>query len=274
MGLRRGVKPERNRKLMSTPRNAPHPTRRQVLKLGANAPLAALPLITEPLSGRPDRAELFQKILITGAHPDDPETGCGGTITRYRQAGHEVHILYLTRGEAGIPGIAPAEAARIRTQEAEAACQILGAQPWFAGQIDGSTEITPDAYQRVNDIVEKVKPDMIFTHWPIDTHRDHRICSLLTYDAWLNHVRAAAFYYYEVVTGGQTQNFHPSDYVDISPTVEEKWQACFMHESQKIEEYYPKDHAKMEIFRGLENGSTYAEAFIHLQQSPRGNWLV
>lgn len=114
---------------------------------------------------------------------------------------------------------------------------------------------------------------MIFTHWPIDTHRDHRICSLLTYDAWLNSGRRAAFYYYEVVTGGQTQNFHPSDYVDISDTVEEKWRACFVHRSQKIEELYLEYHAKMEIFRGLESNCKYAEAFVHLQQSPPGRWL-
>jgi N-acetylglucosamine malate deacetylase 1 len=48
----------------------------------------------------PKTAEL--KVLIAGAHPDDPESGCGGTISRYVQRGHEAAILYLTRGEGGI----------------------------------------------------------------------------------------------------------------------------------------------------------------------------
>src|SRR5438045_5460179 len=82
------------------------------------------------------------KVVCVGAHPDDPESGCGGTLTMYAAQGHRVTIVYLTRGERGIPGKADADAAAIRTAEAEAACGIIGAKPVFAGQIDGSTEGT------------------------------------------------------------------------------------------------------------------------------------
>ena len=44
------------------------------------------------------------KVLVVGAHPDDPETGCGGTIARHADEGNDVSILYLTRGEAGVAG--------------------------------------------------------------------------------------------------------------------------------------------------------------------------
>ena len=88
------------------------------------------------------------------------------------------------------------------------------------------------------------------------------------YDAWLRSGQKAALYYYEVVTGGQTQNFAPTHYLDISAVREKKHRACFAHKSQKIEEQYFNDHGKMEEFRGMEYGSSYAEAFVaHHQNS-------
>ena len=210
------------------------------------------------------------KVLVVGAHPDDPETGAGGTIRKYTEANHEVVVLYFTRGEAGIPGISHEEAAKIRTSEANKACTIMKSRSIFFGQIDGSTVITPEWYDKMNQVLTDEKPDMIFTHWPIDTHRDHRICSNLVYDAWLHSGRKAALYYFEVCTGAQTQNFQPTHFVDISPVIQKKWDSCFTHESQKIRENYPADHAKMELFRGIECNAAYAEAFIHHWLSPDG----
>src|SRR5947209_11662065 len=80
-------------------------------------------------------------IVCIGGHPDDPESGCGGTLARYSALGHAVAIIYLTRGEAGIPGKSHEEAAAIRTAECEASCKILGAKPVFAGQSDAAAVI-------------------------------------------------------------------------------------------------------------------------------------
>src|SRR5262245_52551754 len=77
-------------------------------------------------SGRP------LKIVCVGGHPDDPESGCAGTLTRYSALGHRVTVIYLTRGERGIRGKALDEAAQIRTAECEAACKIMGAKAVFA----------------------------------------------------------------------------------------------------------------------------------------------
>src|SRR5689334_22270525 len=79
------------------------------------------------------------KILCVGGHPDDPESGCGGTLAKFASLGNDVSIIYLTRGEAGIAGKTHDEAASIRTNEAVAACKILNTQSIFAGQIDGDT---------------------------------------------------------------------------------------------------------------------------------------
>ena len=207
------------------------------------------------------------KVLVAGGHPDDPESGCGGTIARYVAAGHSVTVFYLTRGEAGIDGKSHEESARIRTAEAERACALLGASPRFGGQVDGSTHIDAAAYDAMRAVLDEERPDVIFTHWPVDTHRDHRAASLLVYDAWLRTGRSAALAYFEVLTGDQSQLFRPTDYVDISAVAQRKRDATFAHVSQKPEEWYPS-HERMARFRGMEHGCEYAEAFVRHDRGP------
>jgi LmbE family N-acetylglucosaminyl deacetylase len=114
---------------------------------------------------------------------------------------------------------------------------------------------------------EQERPDLIFTHWPIDTHRDHRACSTLVYDAWLRTGRRVPLFYFECMTGQQSHKFFPTDYVDITAVIELKHQSCFVHESQRVVELYAGSHSKMEAFRGLECGCDYAEAFVRHAQS-------
>lgn len=208
------------------------------------------------------------KILVVGAHPDDPESSCGGTMARYADFGHEVVALYLTRGEAGISGKTEAEAAAIRTAEALRACSILKARAVFAGQIDGKTEINNKRYQDFWSLIEVEHPDVVFAPWPIDAHRDHRVASLLAYDAWERGGRRFELYYTEVDLGGETKDFRPTHYVDITATVERKRQACFAHASQDPPSFYTRYHEPMQKFRGLEYRCQAAEAFIRAEQNP------
>src|SRR5881227_3899830 len=78
-------------------------------------------------------------IVCIGAHPDDPETGCGGTLARLANEGHRVSIVYLTRGEAGIRNGDPVATSQLRTAEAIRGATLLGAEALFANQIDGAT---------------------------------------------------------------------------------------------------------------------------------------
>jgi N-acetylglucosamine malate deacetylase 1 len=208
------------------------------------------------------------KIVVAGAHPDDPESGCGGAIARYTDLGHEVVIIYLTRGEAGIEGKTHQEAAAIRTAEATKACEILKARPVFAGQIDGSTEISTARYEDFGRLVEAEKPSLVFTHWPLDSHRDHRATSLLVYDVWLKAGRKYPLFYFEVESGSQTSHFWPTHYVDITATEARKRAACYAHASQQPEDFYGREHDQMNRFRGVECGRKYAEAFVRHVQSP------
>jgi len=223
-------------------------------------------LVTEqpqPVAGRP------LSVVCVGAHPDDPESGCGGTLARYAASGHRVTNIYLTRGEAGISGKSHQEAAAIRTAECEAACKILGVKPLFAGQTDGATEVNRDRAKALATLLSEQEPDVVFTHWPIDTHPDHQAASLLTIRAYLGSARRFLLYFFEVNSGSQTLGFAPTAYVDIPATRAKKKEALFAHHSQNGEQIYRQHHEIMETFRGRELGVAAAEAFAQLARDSR-----
>src|SRR5712691_9094984 len=206
-------------------------------------------------------------VVCVGAPPDDPESGCGGTLARYAAAGHAVTIVYLTRGERGIAGKSLDDAARIRTAECEAACRIIGASPKFFGQIDGATEVTRAQVDAMQRLLSPQTPDLLFTHWPVDTHMDHQVASMLTIRAWMEGGPSTArLYFYEVNSGSQTEGFLPNTYVDISSVVEQKKAALFAHVSQDGHGIWREHHEIIAQWRGREVGVPAAEAFVHLNR--------
>lgn len=222
------------------------------------ASAGALPLLAE--------SSQTLKIVVTGGHPGDPECGCAGTIARYTELGHDVVLLYLNRGE-GYCGSSPLDrCADIRTAEAQAACRILKARPIFAAQIDGRAIVDASHYDDVARVLAAEKPDVVFTHWPIDRHRDHRAVSALTLDAWLKAPRKFALYFYEVAE--DTMMFTPTEYVDISNVESRRHAACYAHASQQPGKWYPK---QIEITRrrGVESGYAQAEAFLRHPENRR-----
>jgi LmbE family N-acetylglucosaminyl deacetylase len=201
------------------------------------------------------------KVVCVGGHPDDPESGCAGTLARYAALGHAVTVIYLTRGERGIPGKSLDEAARIRSAECEAACRIMGAKPVFFGQIDGATEVTRAHVDAITQLLAAHSPDVVFAHWPVDTHMDHQVASLLTIRAWMA-LRTSRLYFY----GSQTEGFLPNTYVDVSSVVEQKKAALFAHASQDGRGIWREHHEIMAHWRGREAGVAAAEAFVHLNR--------
>jgi len=142
-------------------------------------PLAATAAEPSPsggaLAGKP-----LLKVVVTDGHPGDPEYGCGGTIARYADLGHEVVLLYLNRGEwPENPQLEDPKSVRIA--EARRACEILKARPAYAGQINGAAIVDAAHSEKFQRLLEAEHPDVVFTHWPIDNHADHRAISLLVY---------------------------------------------------------------------------------------------
>lgn len=243
-------------------------TRRGFLK---DASVLAAPLLAAvhapPLVAAAAEAARQLKVLCIGGHPDDPESGCAGTLSRYTEFGHSVTVLYLTRGERGIRDKGLDDAGQIRTAECKKACQLMGARPKFFGQIDGATEMTRTHVEAMTKALREEQPDVIFTHWPVDTHMDHQVASLLAIRGWMALGERSRLYFFEVNTGSQSQGFLPNTYVDITPVLEKKKAALFAHVSQDGKGIWREHHEIIAQWRGREAGVGAAEAFVHLDRN-------
>lgn len=242
-------------------------TRRDVLsragRLGAALSLPALDGKSHPDPQERGAGKL--KIIVGGGHPGDPEYGCGGTIARYADLGHEVVLLYLNNGEW--PPAQGGASAHTRMAEARKACEILKARPVYVGQANGRGILDAAHFDEFRKIVEAERPDVVITQWPIDHHRDHRVISGLAFDAWVQMGKKFALYYYEVSNGEDTLQFSPTHYVDVTGTEPRKRAACYAHASQTPDRFYELQDGVAK-FRGIESGYKRAEAYIFQVQSP------
>ena len=147
-------------------------------------------------------------------------------------------------------------------------------KPVFAGQIDGDTIVNNEWVMKMQQLIVTEKPEIVFTHWPIDSHKDHQSASLLTIQTWMRSPETFELYFFEVCAGEQTMGFHPTDYIDISDVQEQKRKAVFCHTSQDPDSIYSCGHASMEDFRGRELGVKAAEAFVHMTGRKKGSLVL
>ncbi|MBU0951319.1 MAG: PIG-L family deacetylase [Elusimicrobia bacterium] len=196
-------------------------------------------------------------ILVIGSHPDDLEYGCGGTLIKLAKAGHNIFLLVMTRGEAGgHPGL--------RKKEQLKVSKILKAHLFWGNFSDTKIPITKKIINKIEFIIKKVNPTLIFVHYPEDTHQDHRNTSQATATA-ARYIRNVLFY--EVPT---TINFLPSVYTDIAATIQSKIILLESHKSQvhstRIAELSIIESSKAcALFRGFQNRTKYAEGFVPLK---------
>ena len=197
-------------------------------------------------------------ILAIGAHPDDIEFGCGGTIIKYTERGHRLFLNIMTEGGSGAK-------TAIRTEEQEASKAILGATDIFwGGYEDTHLVVDVELIGKIEKVIKKVKPDFIFCNFPDDTHQDHRHLSQAVMSA-TRYIRNVLFY-----EGPTTQNFKPHVFVDIADTLDKKIQALKAHKSQvmktNIEDLSIVEVARSSAnFRGIQGRVKFAEAFHSLR---------
>ncbi|MFQ5658444.1 MAG: PIG-L deacetylase family protein [Candidatus Methylomirabilales bacterium] len=198
------------------------------------------------------------RILAIGSHPDDIEYGCGGTLIKYALKGHQIYLLVLTDGGMGGE---PVE----RRKEQEEAARVLGAQELFWGGYQ-DTEVSNDReiIAKVEEILHRISPDLIFVHYGDDTHQDHRHLSTSVISA-SRYTRNVLLY-----EGPTTANFTPSVFVDIDRVLERKLQALKAHASQigktGVDELSILNLARAAAhFRGVQGRVRNAEGFVPLR---------
>jgi len=173
-------------------------------------------------------------IVAFGAHPDDAEIGCGGTLIKFADAGRKIVIVDLVRGELGTRG-----SVETRAQEAEASSRIIGLHGREnLGLPDGHISSSPEAKRKVVESIRRWQPKAIFVPYWDDRHPDHANASHLVYEASFlsglmrydtgqeSHRPDKVFYYmgwYE---------FTPSFVVDITDQAERKLEAIYAFRTQ------------------------------------------
>jgi LmbE family N-acetylglucosaminyl deacetylase len=224
------------------------------------------------------------RVLAVGAHPDDLELLCGGTLARFVQDGHEVLMCNVSRGDRGSFVHTSAEIAEIRGREARQAAEIIGAEHATLGLSDGELNAADPAQRRLMiDLVRDSRPDLIITHAPNDYMGDHNEVSRLVFECSFHatlplfetgkphHSHVTPLYFMDTISG---LGFQPAEYVDVSAVIDTKAAMLEAHETQLA---WLRDHDGVDIveqmkaatrFRGLQCGVQYAEGF-----APCLTWL-
>ena len=220
-------------------------------------------------------------ILAIGAHPDDVEINCGGTLAKYASMGHKVFTATATNGNVGSSTLPMEEIARIRKEEARKAAAVIGAEYICLDYDDEMFFEDREARLKFIDLVRYCQADVILTHNPKDYNPDHELTSKIVTDIPVMIPVAKIktpnkpcdkipmIAYFEPVNG---IGFIPTEYVDITDFIETKMEMCACHQSQiswmqdnykdalKDQNFFDKYRTIAE-YRGIQCDVKYAEGF-------------
>jgi LmbE family N-acetylglucosaminyl deacetylase len=222
-------------------------------------------------------------ILVIAAHPDDEVLGCGGTIARLAAEGASVTILILANGltsRTDFDNAQESELLEIHHDRARRAGAILGAKEvLLAGFPDQKMDTIPllDVIQRIESEINRVQPEIIFTHHGGDLNMDH----VITFRATMTATRpmqgstVRKLYAYEIASSTEwafqqfAPNFLPQTFFDITPHLDAKILAMQVYESETREFPHPRSP---EILRAMAHrwggavGLNAAEAFSCIRE--------
>jgi LmbE family N-acetylglucosaminyl deacetylase len=193
-------------------------------------------------------------VLAIGAHPDDIEFGCGGTLLKYSRAGHNVNMLILTDGDyGGEPGT--------RRAEQEKSASFIGVKGLFWGGFkDTELACSRELILKIDEFIDRAKPDVVFLNFWADVHQDHRAAAQAAISA-SRYIKEVLFF--EVPS---TQHFEPDIFVDIQDVLDKKLELLSLHASQvnrtRVENLTILESAKScAYFRGYQGRVKFAEGF-------------
>ena len=181
------------------------------------------------------------RILAIGAHPDDIELGCAGTLAKCHNRGDTICIGILSRGDAASENMPGGDLAQTRRKEAKKSADLIGAEIMNLGFHDFSIDTTAQSMKTLAEMIRHAAPDLIITHYDQDYGSDHNNTCKLVLDASLAATvpnistptpsipKIPALYMMEPLGGF---GFQPEIYVNITETFPIKLQMLNCHESQ------------------------------------------
>jgi LmbE family N-acetylglucosaminyl deacetylase len=164
------------------------------------------------------------KILAVGAHPDDIEFGCFGTLSYYTSKKHEIFLVLFSSGEK----LGKRE---IRENESKTSANLINAKIKFFRFPDTNINANSNNIDKFRDYVNKIKPDILFTHYPEDTHQDHRNTTSICLSS-RNSFKRILFY-----EGPTSNNFSPNVFYVINEHFNKKIEGLKKHKSQQVRPY-------------------------------------
>ncbi len=178
-------------------------------------------------------------ILAIGAHPDDVELGCGGTLAKLISEGKTVAVIDLTQGELGTRGTNVT-----RAEEAAESTRIMGyVSRENLKMKDGFLVNSEDYQMQIVKMIRKYQPEMVFANAIDDRHPDHAKASKLVSDACflsglvkiettLNNESQKAWRPKHIFNYIQWKNITPAFVIDVSDFMEKKIEACLAYKTQ------------------------------------------
>ena len=216
-------------------------------------------------------------ILAFAAHPDDVELNVGGTLLKYKKAGHNIFLAYATSGNTGSNEMTDTKLiGETREKEALEAAKFYGAKVRFLRNDDERLLDTNETRTQVLDALRWAEPDIVFTHWMGDESPDHKMTSHLVRCMILsmpginqqsNEKPCAKLPVLFMWDTGRGIGFQPEVYVDISDEFEEKLKALTCHKSQfpwmavMGNSRFGETTRIRAAFYGMQYGCKYAEVF-------------
>lgn len=218
-----------------------------------------------------------KRVLAIGAHPDDIEIGCGGTLCLLHDQGYEIVHLIVTSGEEGSTHIPKDQLIQLRKSEAQLSAEVLGAKKViFLDAPDGLTSFSKDLKIQMISYLRELQPEIVFTHAKADNFPDHAVVHNLTMAsivasagpwypaAGLSPHQIQKVFGYEV--WNPISNFQLAN--DISSVMERKMKALSQHKSQTGDVDYLAAVKGLAKYRAVMSMTgAYAEVFEVLRIS-------
>ena len=199
-------------------------------------------------------------VLGVGAHFDDLELGCSGTLMRHKMNGDHVIMVVITDSSYMNADGVTIRKADIAIQEGQKAAEIIGAELITLNYQTFYVPFDEGLTKELNHIIESRKIDCIYSHWGHDIHRDHQLAGRATMMAG-RHVPRFLMYrsnYYDA-----DQEFRGNFYVDITDVMERKVEVIKAHQSEleRLRYVWLDFFTKQNENDGQKIGVKYAECF-------------